>query len=315
MLRNLKILKPIFSVRDCIMNKLGLFSLKRRLKSYNYFKRIKREDEKKRHQVADAIMSIPEGWLKMHGQANIIISLTSHGQRVERFVPYAIYSVLQQNVLPKRIVLNLDREIWTNDTLPPLLRHLQKTGIEVAYVEDMGPYTKLLPAIKNYPDSIIVSIDDDIYYDENMVGELLSAYDKSDQKSIICRNGMRLHKKDGKFLSYTEQPHISECDDAPGIPFGVSGVLYPPHVFDEEIFNRKVYEKLCPRTDDIWIGIMALINKVNVSYIYDNSWSSARVVDHNDEFNQDSSTAMHFANDEKADEIFRNLVTYYQLED
>ena len=314
MLRDLKMLKPLFLVRDSIMEKLGLFSLKRRLKKWAYFRRLRRKDDNKRQQVADAILSIPEGWLKYHGQANLVISLTSHGKRVESAAPYAIYSILQQKVLPKRIVLNLNKDKWDDDKLPSMLKHLQKVGVEVSYVEDIGPYTKFLPTLKDNPNEIIVTVDDDIYYDDNMVGELYSAYEESDGRSIICRNGMRLLRKNGVFLIYTEQPHISKNDDAPGVPFGVSGVLYPPNIFDGELFNSDVYKKLCPNTDDLWIGIMSLRNRINVLYVHNNSWASAQVVDRNDEFNPDKSTAMHFSNDEKANEIFKDLVNYYHLE-
>ncbi len=314
-LRNLKILKPIFVVRDYIMDKLGLFAIKQRFKQRLRFKRLKREDERKRQEVARAIMAYPKGWLKENGQADVIISLTTHGKRVEDAVPYAIYSILLQTKVPKRIILNLNRDKWTDETLPILLKKLQEIGVEVRYVEDIGPYTKFLPTLRDYPNDVIITIDDDIYYDNTMVEELGNAYMHSDRKSIICRNGMRLHKKNGKFIAYCNQSHISTCDDVPGVPFGVSGVLYPPHIFDEEIFNRDVYKNLCPFTDDIWFGIMALRGHIDVRYIHDNSWSKARVVDNNDEFNQESSTAMHFANDEKANEIFRNLINYYHLED
>lgn len=314
-LRDIKILRPIFIVRDFIMDKFGLFSLKHKIKNYIQFKRLKYEDEKKRLRVAEAIMSFPEGWLQVHGIANVIISLTSHGDRVERAAPYAIYSILSQKMIPKRIILNLNKDKWSDDNLPFLLQHLQKVGVDIAYVDDIGPYTKYLPTLKEYPNDVIVTIDDDIYYDSSMLEELFSAYRESDQKSIICRNGMRLHKKDGKFITYSEQSHISTCDDEPGIPFGVSGVLYPPHIFDDEIFNSNVYKKICPFTDDLWFGIMALRRHVDVLYVHENSWESACVVDNNDEFNQELSTAMHFANDERANEIFRNLINYYQLED
>lgn len=314
MLRDKYILKPFFRIRDSIMNKFDLFTIKSRIKRHIRFKCLKRKDEEKRKLVARAIMCIPKDWLRGNGRADIIISLTTHGKRLEKAAPYAIYSILQQKIVPKRIILNLDKNSWSDETLPPLLKKLRQIGVEVRFVEDIGPYTKFLPTLKEFPNDVIITVDDDIYYDSNMVEELLSAYEHSDKKSIICRNGMRLHKKDGKFITYSEQSHISACDDVPGVPFGVSGVLYPPHIFDDEIFNSNVYKKICPFTDDLWFGVMALRGHINVLYVHDNTWAEARVVDNNDEFNPALSTAMHFSNDAKANEIFNSLVDYYHLE-
>ena len=39
---------------------------------------------------------------------------------------------------------------------------------------------------------------------------------------------------------------------------GYGGVLYPPGAFDEEVFNEKVFMRLCPYADDIWFFAMAL---------------------------------------------------------
>ena len=46
------------------------------------------------------------------------------------------------------------------------------------------------------------------------------------------------------------------------ISVGVSGVLYPPKIFSKEVFNEKVFLKICPNADDIWLKSMALLNGI-----------------------------------------------------
>ena len=294
------------------MTKTGLFEVKRSIKQKIYFHNAKREDNRRRKEIEAKIMSMHNDWLSKHETVDVIVSMTSYGKRVEKFAAYALFSILQQTFVPKRIVLNLDKTKWNDENIPNIIKKLKLIGVTIQYVCDEGPYTKFLPTLKMNSNDIIITVDDDIYYDNMLVEELYEAYMNSNKQSIICRNGARLLKIETKYLPYMEQPHISTTDDAPGIPFGVSGVLYPPHIFDDEIFNSSVYKKICPSTDDLWFGIMALRNNVYVKYVHNNSWRGI-VVDKNEEFNQVGSTAMHFSNDEKANTIFKNLIDYYHL--
>jgi hypothetical protein len=43
-------------------------------------------------------------------------------------------------------------------------------------------------------------------------------------------------------------------------PTGVGGVLYPPHCFPSEVFNKDVYFEICKYADDIWFKAMSLMN-------------------------------------------------------
>ena len=35
-------------------------------------------------------------------------------------------------------------------------------------------------------------------------------------------------------------------------------MLYPSHVFDDEVKNEAVFTNLCPKADDIWLYVMGL---------------------------------------------------------
>ena len=194
---------------------------------------------------------------------DIIVSLTTHGKRLSESAPYGIYSLFTQTVLPNRIVLSISQDDWNDDNLPPLIKRLQQSGLEVLYCRDMRSHTKLLPALAKYPNNPIITVDDDMIYEPHMIEELVTAYNHSDRKTVLCRQGVYPKMKDGKYIPYMEWDDTAHTPDLAQnkfrhnvSPYGVYGVLYPPHVFDQEIFNSDIFLKLAPHTDDIWFWLM-----------------------------------------------------------
>ena len=315
-LRSYMVLQPIFVVRDWLWLKLGLFELKQSIKRKRYFKQAAKEDEARRRAVAEKIMQLPDNMLQPAKGLNLIVSMTSYGYRVEKTCPYAIYSILQQDRLPNRVVLNIDKEKWNDENIPALLKKLQKVGVEINYTEDIGPHTKFIPALKKYPDDIIITADDDVYYDKGMITELYTCYEHSDKKAVVCREGKCIVRKDGKMLKYSDLPHIKEAQIADEkMPFGVGGVLYPPHIFGDEIFNIKALKELAPKADDVWFAAMELYYGIGVQYVPNNSWRGNADIDRNEEYNASVSGALYQTNDVQGmnDKQWDAVVEYYNL--
>ena len=284
-------------MRDCIWSKLGLFQLKQKVKQKMYFRKAAREDAKCRKVIAKEIMSLPDGMLQLRDGINIIVSMTSYGYRVESSSPYALYSILKQTRLPNRIVLNIDKNKWNDENIPALLKKLQRVGVEVNYTEDIGPHTKFIPALKKYPDDIIITADDDVFYDSVMIEELYSSYELSDKKSVVCREGKYIIRKEGKILPYSQLPDLfSKCDSKQIMPFGVAGVLYPPHIFGDEIFKIEAIKELAPKADDIWFCAMELYYGITAIKAKTN-WQENKVIDRNEEYNASVSGALYMSND------------------
>ena len=298
-LRKVVFLKPFFAVRDSIMNSTGLFKVKSSVKRRFSYLKWQLEDGRKRRIIAKKISRLPDSFLHKESSFSpvLTVSLTSYGKRVGNSAPYAIYSILNQTVIPDRIVLNLDKETWNDNNIPVLLKKLKKNGVTIQFVEDIGPHTKLLPTLSRYPDDVIITVDDDVYYERNTIEELWSAYLASNRRTVICREGKCLIKEGNYFKPYSEQPNLSEFSDSPyKLPFGVAGVLYPPHIFSDEIFNIELIKRLCPKADDIWFGVMELIEGIQVEYIKNNSWTGTSV-DRNEEYNPAISRALYMQND------------------
>lgn len=45
---------------------------------------------------------------------------------------------------------------------------------------------------------------------------------------------------------------------------GIGAVLYPPHALDNLVFDRQLFQKLCPTNDDIWFWYCAVRNGTQI---------------------------------------------------
>lgn len=301
-----------------ILSAIGYYNLKSKWRWYQYITRLQQEDAARKAEALAWIEAIDHRLLpEAKKKDNVTVSLTSHGKRVVDFAPFAIYSIFHQTVLPNRIVLNINREKWNDDNLPDLIKKLQIAGLEVNLCEDVGPHTKLLPALEKYPEDLIITVDDDVYYDKELVEELLHGYDESEKNAVVTRWAMVIAFEDGKMLPYSKWQEVTgkEHGNVLYSPLGVAGVLYPSHVFTDEVFNKEVYRNLCKGADDIWFSIQEYINKIPVYYVTNNHWRTNGDVDHYAEYVEHGSDALHFqnVNNGQNDVQIKNLIEYYHI--
>ena len=111
---------------------------------------------------------------EQYGDSQIIVSLTTHGKRIYD-VHATIESIMQGSVRPNRIILWISED-YRNTILPLTLQKQQKRGLEIEYCKDIRSYTKLIYALKKYPDASIVTIDDDIIYPHDLLEHLVNAH-------------------------------------------------------------------------------------------------------------------------------------------
>ena len=70
-----------------------------------------------------------------------------------------------------------------------------------------------------------------------------------------------LFDSDGSPRPYSEWvAHGAEGCNILNVPTGVSGILYPPHCYHNDIFNKDLFLKICPYADDIWFKVMTYLN-------------------------------------------------------
>lgn len=206
-------------------------------------------------------------------EEEVIVSLTTYGKRLYE-VAFTIESIMQGSMKPNKIVLWLGEDL--KDTrLPLALQNQQKRGLEIAFCKDVRSYKKLIPALCKYPQAGIITIDDDLVYDYDLVEKLVNAHMRYPQDIIANRMHRIVLGRDGKPVSYIDwewnaNPDIEETSHLLFLTGG-GGTFYPPNSLHPEVKNEKVFMDICKFADDVWFNAMALMNGTKVRKCYTHS--------------------------------------------
>ena len=167
---------------------------------------------------------------------SVVVSLTSYGKRVKGSAVFTVYSLVRQTV----------------------------RGLEVRFGKDIGSYTKIIHSLSAFPDKHIITADDDLYYTKCFIEEFVNAHRQYPKAIITGFAKVPVTDDHHQLATYDVWPeyhHVGcsfQYDTANIFPLGVGGVLYPSHVFDDEVKNEAVFTNLCPKADDIWLYVMGL---------------------------------------------------------
>lgn len=295
----------------------GYYRVKKSIKHKLFCKRLKKEDAQRKTDTLKQIYALQESGLKRcDDESDVIVSLTSYGNRVSDTLPYTLYSLLQQTRMPNRIVVWLDNINWNEENLPHVLKKLQTLGIEFYFVEDLRSYKKLIPALKMFPNNVVITVDDDLYYNEKTVEWLIDAYEGSDKRSVFGTWAYKVRVSDNHYLPYSQwkmgKAGITNGDYS---LIGCGGILYPPHIFDEEVLKVELFMELAPTADDIWFWVMEKRQSIPVRLIPQANGRLHVEVNRIDFWDPDREGSLYYINEVngKNDEQFERLITYYQL--
>ncbi len=205
----------------------------------------------------------------------IIVSLTTYGLRIDT-VYLAIESIFQQSQKASKVVLYISKKDFCDEKIPFLLRKQMERGLEIRYVKDIGPYTKLLYALKDYPNDIIITVDDDYIYPIDTIEKLVRVH-SIHPEAVCCHHSRTITKKDHQRLNnYNSFPQTYPSNHSLSDNYlaeGFGGVLYPPNALHEDVFKEDLFKKLSPMADDLWFKAMELLNGTPVLQIARNkSW-------------------------------------------
>ena len=200
----------------------------------------------------------------------IVVSLTSYGERLNT-VHLAIKSVFMQSVRPNRIVLYLGKDC-DNVELSSQLTELEKYGLEIRRgCEDLKPHKKYFYALQEFPQSLVITIDDDCVYKEDFIETLIKGH-KVFPDAVIAR---RVHRVEfdgnGQMLPYVEwtmEWKSSEITAATSlVATGCGGILYPAYLFSREDFDLDMIRGIALSVDDLYLKIIELRKGIQTVYV------------------------------------------------
>lgn len=205
----------------------------------------------------------------MSSKDRVIVSLTSFPAAIKYVVP-TVKSILAGSVLPDKVVLYVTISQFEGKSLPAeLLRLAEENPIfEIRnYDNEIRSYRKLIPALKDFPDAVIVTVDDDVRYHPNMLKSLLELH-KEYPTHILAHRAKRMklgkpYKTWSKYRWYDFlfRKNYARLDN---LFTGVGGVLYPPGSLKEDMLDEELFTKLAPTTDDIWFWAAAVANGTRI---------------------------------------------------
>ncbi len=240
-------------VRD-VKGFFGIAKLKRQLRERNMRTLLEEETLRSKEPGVTDERYCPE---------EVVVSLTTYGERIE--IAYlAIASIMHQTRKPNRIVLWLGEE-EREKPLPATLDLLMMRGLEVRYCRNLKSHTKLLPALKAFPDAVIITVDDDVMYNMELIDRLVRAHLREPRTVWGSRATRIALDSDGRVLPYKKWREAPAESSSPlNFVTGVGGILYPPHIFPDEIHDEEIFMRLAPTADDLWFKAMEMKAGVEV---------------------------------------------------
>src|SRR5690606_5080830 len=160
--------------------------------------------------------------------------------------------LLLQTIRPDYLVLWIAEGEKTR--LPQNVWELESYGLAIRFCEDIRSYKKIIPCLREFKESFIVTADDDIYYESDWLKILVESWD-GDKKTIITHRAHKIilneYNLPTTYRNWKWEVKPEEPVDGLIFPTSGAGVLYPPNVFHKDVTDTRLSMELCPDTDDV----------------------------------------------------------------
>lgn len=241
----------------------------------------------------------------------LIVSLTTYPKRFN-VVYLTIESLMNQTVKADKIILWLAKEELQNGEIPKKIAKLKARGLDIRVVnENLKSYKKLIYTIKEFPESNIITCDDDIIYPTFFIEGLYNKYKECPYNIIAyrCSYIQKINSDNLKpYLNWTIPSDNYASFNL--FPTGVGGILYPSKSLDNKVLDKELFLKLSPLGDDIWFKAMALLNNTKTVMVNKQSIEFPLI-----QGSQDDALWHTNVTENKNDEQLKNVFDYFKLYD
>ncbi len=208
-------------------------------------------------------------------KGDFIATLTTFPARIG-ILKYALHSIFAQDLRAKKVILVLSKEEFAqnNAQIPKEILDFKHFGLEIMWVEqNLRVYNKFIPTLRAFPNEVIITIDDDIYYPRNLFSTLYSAH-LSNQNVIWAHKARIVPFSSTKIQDFFEWKIIRKANkkwqNKPKFNIyleGCGGVLYPPNCLYKDATDSEKFLRIAPNSDDLWLWAMAILNGTKIACV------------------------------------------------
>lgn len=204
----------------------------------------------------------------------ILVNLTTTSTRLD-LCSATLWSLVNQNIDREYIVnLWVSKDAYLSDngiTETPQFVHkinIVKNIVRIRYTDNIGPYRKLIPCIRETSDEdIIVYADDDVVYGQNWLSLLILDFESSNREMVIASR-VRVFEKNifgvNKGYSFSKIVYDGKVLSSDFIITGVGGVVISRKFFSDELIMNDDFIFIAPKTDDVWFTKIINISNISV---------------------------------------------------
>lgn len=203
-------------------------------------------------------------------EKKLIVSITSYPARIH-YVHSVLSSIFAQTMKPDEIVLYLAQEQFPakESNLPGVLSEMIRSGnVKLRWVDDLKPHKKYFFAFQEYPNDLVITIDDDMIYAPDMIEILYNSYLRHPNAVSALRAHLMMFSERYGILPYErwilKYNRIVDCPSQQLFCTGCAGVLYPVQLFDQALLNKEAILNHCIYADDIWLKLMEIVCDIPV---------------------------------------------------
>lgn len=201
----------------------------------------------------------------------LTVSFTSYPARI-RFVPAVLSCLLKQTRPADRIVLYLSEDQFPgkeSDLPEELQKAKNENQLQIRWTHgDLKPHKKYIYAFREFPEDLIVTVDDDVLYAPQFLAHLWKAHLQHPEAVVAGRTHLITLDKDGRPNAYSNWIHCVQGFNAgPSMQLfavGIGGILYDPKLFPQELYDEDKIRELCLEADDLWLKALELAAGVPV---------------------------------------------------
>ena len=181
------------------------------------------------------------------------VSVTSHPARFNALAT-SLAALKTQILQPQSIhlfIANTDMAV-----LPNSVKQLEKSGyIKITTCDDLGSGKKLIPALKTQGKHPIITIDDDLYFENDLFLQLMINHYLYPDTIVAARVHRLAVNEAGEVLPFSDWHKHYDLTEGPAkdlMPTTGAGTLFPPRALHDDTSDTALYTNLSHNTDDLW---------------------------------------------------------------